>query len=278
MNRLHSLGRLALLVCLAGAGARLAAEDTKAGPDEIQALVKTLGDEDFEKREAAEKKLADLGPAAFDALRRAAAHGDTEELQTRAGKLAQKLVQAEQAKGWKRARVPLSGISFLGGGAGILAVGSAGVARLVIPGDKATQVEAVDEGVRVLHGEGKAKLEIVESLAGLRVTQGETVVKAVDGDDLEKVNPGLAQRCRSVCLAIPLDFNDAQLLTDSSKPWNGTLDEHLKAMDAAFERVAAKVKAAEMDETVRTALLKGLDAQKAGNTERLRKAAEETKK
>lgn len=266
------------LLCAAGIGARLAAEDSKPGADEIKALVRQLGEDDFERRETAEKKLADLGPVTFDALRHAAAHGETEELQVRAGKLAERLAQAELAKVQKRERIPLSGVSFLGDGEGILAISSAGLARLVIPGAKPTSVSVVPEGIQIEHGEGKEKLLIVESLVGLRIKQGDAVFKAVDIGDLKKAHPDFARSFDKFYVSVPVDFIDAQLLLDTFAPWSGPLEEHLKAMDKAYGRIKEKIEAAVLNEATRSVLVEALAAKKSSDAQSLRKSAEGAKK
>src|SRR5437016_5696061 len=48
------------------------------GAAEVSRLVKQLGSDDFWTREAASKRLKEIGAAALPALRRAASDGDTE--------------------------------------------------------------------------------------------------------------------------------------------------------------------------------------------------------
>ena len=59
----------------------------------IRALITQLGDDSFEKREAATKALAAIGLPAFELLRKAAASGADQELRERAAKLAKEMNQ-----------------------------------------------------------------------------------------------------------------------------------------------------------------------------------------
>src|SRR5262245_28189315 len=58
-----------------------------ADSQRIIRLIKQLGDEDFAKREAAGKELADIGELALPALRQAAASAKDLEVRARAGKI-----------------------------------------------------------------------------------------------------------------------------------------------------------------------------------------------
>lgn len=57
-----------------------------AQPDEPKALIEALGDEQFDKRQGAESRLKDLGPAALPALKAAREHADP-EIRRRVGEL-----------------------------------------------------------------------------------------------------------------------------------------------------------------------------------------------
>ncbi len=73
---------IGLLAAPHGQGPLLAASLLVAGqfpqPGEIAKLIKDLGDEDFQVREKATKRLTEIGVSALDALREAQAKGDAE--------------------------------------------------------------------------------------------------------------------------------------------------------------------------------------------------------
>ncbi len=62
----------------------------------IQELIEELGDGKFVKREAASKELLALGPAALDALRKAATSNDDLEVKTRAAAVIKVITEAQQ--------------------------------------------------------------------------------------------------------------------------------------------------------------------------------------
>jgi hypothetical protein len=57
----------------------------------IRGLIAQLGDDSFDKREAAQKSLADIGLPAFDLLRNAATEAADLEVRERAGKLVKEI-------------------------------------------------------------------------------------------------------------------------------------------------------------------------------------------
>jgi len=70
-----------------------ASEQKAIDPKAIAALVKQLGDDVFEKREAAEKELAKIGLPALELLRKTAAEGADLETRERAGRLTRQIGQ-----------------------------------------------------------------------------------------------------------------------------------------------------------------------------------------
>ena len=75
-------------------GAPNSLQDNKALADAetIRNLIKELGDEAFEKREAADKALAAIGEPALELLKKAAVDSPDAEVRQRAGQLANKIV------------------------------------------------------------------------------------------------------------------------------------------------------------------------------------------
>lgn len=69
----------------------LAAEN--APPEQIKAFIEALGDEQFDKRQGAESRLKDIGPAAVPALKAAREHADP-EVRRRAGELLSTIEQS----------------------------------------------------------------------------------------------------------------------------------------------------------------------------------------
>jgi WD40 repeat protein len=66
----------------------LACDDAKkATPEEIERLIKQLGDDDFEQREAAKKALESIGEPALGALRRAETESSDAEVRARAERI-----------------------------------------------------------------------------------------------------------------------------------------------------------------------------------------------
>src|SRR5262245_60176420 len=76
--------RLCLIPALA---LLLAADEPKPDAAEISRLVRQLGSEKFETRDAASKRLEAIGAAALGALREAASSSDDAEVKQRAGRL-----------------------------------------------------------------------------------------------------------------------------------------------------------------------------------------------
>ncbi len=75
-------------------GAPKAMQDKKAPVDAetIRNLIKQLGDDAFDKREAADKALEAIGEAALELLQKAAVDGPDAEIRQRAGQLANRIV------------------------------------------------------------------------------------------------------------------------------------------------------------------------------------------
>jgi WD40 repeat protein len=73
-----------VLVVVLGSGAVVARDEP---PPEIDKLIRQLGDEDFDTREAATAKLAEVGEPALPALKKAAAESRDVEVKQRAAKL-----------------------------------------------------------------------------------------------------------------------------------------------------------------------------------------------
>jgi hypothetical protein len=87
---------LIALACSALFLGTLVGEDAKnttpaATPADIERLIKQLGDDDFDKREAASRALEAIGEPAREALLRAAIDRDDAEVRRRAEKLAKAL-------------------------------------------------------------------------------------------------------------------------------------------------------------------------------------------
>jgi hypothetical protein len=68
-------------------------EKTVVKPAEIDRLIKQLGSNDFEEREAAQKALEKIGPRALEALRAAASKSTDQEIRGRAAKLVASIEQ-----------------------------------------------------------------------------------------------------------------------------------------------------------------------------------------
>jgi WD40 repeat protein len=81
------LACLALTLSLVTAGAGEDSPAKTAPPAEIDKLIKQLGSDDFDTREAATKRLSELGEAAWRPLRRAVAQSDDQEIRSRARQL-----------------------------------------------------------------------------------------------------------------------------------------------------------------------------------------------
>jgi hypothetical protein len=73
----------------AGVGSLRGNPGTAGKPDRVAALIKQLGDRAFARREAATKKLADIGEPALVALRKAATSSDDLEIRRRAERIIQ---------------------------------------------------------------------------------------------------------------------------------------------------------------------------------------------
>src|SRR5262245_36720645 len=89
------------LACLAGVEAAHAEPAQGTNPQRIAALIRQLGDDDFEKREAASKELDAIGEPALDALRKAAASGAEAEIRSRAKRIVESItgrIRAAAAK------------------------------------------------------------------------------------------------------------------------------------------------------------------------------------
>jgi WD40 repeat protein len=127
--------------------AQLMARDVKQQPDakRIAALIKQLGDDAFEKREAAGEELESIGMAALDALKKAAASGDP-EVGRRAAMLHQKIAatlqifryegHAKAGEGW------VLGVAFSPDGKRVLS--SAGTMNVSHPGAFGGSVRLLD--------------------------------------------------------------------------------------------------------------------------------------
>ncbi len=72
------LGMVVGVVLTAEAGSLRGDPGKETEPERIARLIKQLGDDDFEKREAASKELDAIGEPALDALRKAASDDDAE--------------------------------------------------------------------------------------------------------------------------------------------------------------------------------------------------------
>jgi WD40 repeat protein len=108
--RLAGIASLSWLLLAHAQDAPTPPDAKKGAPDEktIRALIKELGDESFEKREAAHKRLAAYGEAVLELLRRAAKEKREPEVQERLGQLIQAISssffvevrQFERHKNW----------------------------------------------------------------------------------------------------------------------------------------------------------------------------------
>lgn len=78
MNRPKVCAALLAVGLLLPATRPAPADQGKDAPDEIAELIRKLGDNDYEVREAAERRLIELGDAAIPALREARNHSDAE--------------------------------------------------------------------------------------------------------------------------------------------------------------------------------------------------------
>ncbi len=108
--RIHYLAAVACLGIVTAPTGAVAPPAAKA--DDIAKLVQQLGSDDFEEREAAQKRLEAIGAPALDILRKTAASTDDAEVKSRAGQLIDaitaKVLGAETAKlqgSWKLVRV-----------------------------------------------------------------------------------------------------------------------------------------------------------------------------
>jgi hypothetical protein len=92
---------VALVLAFGSGGSRLHGDLDKSEKSNpvaalINHLIKELGDDEFAKREAASKELAAMGPAALDALRKAAASSEDAEIRTRAARAIEVIVKAQK--------------------------------------------------------------------------------------------------------------------------------------------------------------------------------------
>lgn len=91
---------LILGLLLTASGAALAFRDEPKRPDEaaLRKLIDQLGDDDFDKREAAAKRLREVGLPALPLLRRAAKDSKDAEVRGRAADLAEAVAKSAFAQ------------------------------------------------------------------------------------------------------------------------------------------------------------------------------------
>ena len=92
MSRSHFLLLLTALlpVCPLVRGDEESPQATEA---EVARLIKQLGDDDFQRRQAAGERLEKLGPAAWEPLRHAAATSEDAEISVRSRELAARIAR-----------------------------------------------------------------------------------------------------------------------------------------------------------------------------------------
>jgi hypothetical protein len=145
------LGFLALMILPLGGSGK--ADLPQTGQPEIQRLIRKLGSENFQEREAASRDLAAIGEPARSALRSARDSSDL-EVRRRAARLVELLVDADAA----REAVALQGVWVL--------------KMTEYLGEKAEQdpVEDELEKLRARHRTPVEELEVVEDLSQRRTT------------------------------------------------------------------------------------------------------------
>ena len=86
------------LAVVAGVGSLRGNHGKAAKSDRVAALIKQLGDDAFDRREAASKELEDIGEPALAALRKAATSSDDLEIRRRAERIIQAIaIRADDA-------------------------------------------------------------------------------------------------------------------------------------------------------------------------------------
>ena len=92
--RTYTIGCSTLaLTLVAGFGGLCGEPDKEVKSDQVAGLIKQLGDNDFDKREVAGKKLEALGETALASLRKAATTSDDAEIRRRADQLVQTITE-----------------------------------------------------------------------------------------------------------------------------------------------------------------------------------------
>jgi uncharacterized protein (TIGR03067 family) len=126
---MRTVGRLCLLALIGGCVA--AAPPARVDTKRIAALVRQLGDEEFDRREEATRALNDVGEPALPALRLAVAKSDNLEIRRRARRLTEVIAGRLAARDQARLEGTWDGISFELNGAR-----TASDAKVVIDGGK----------------------------------------------------------------------------------------------------------------------------------------------
>jgi uncharacterized protein (TIGR03067 family) len=178
------------LACAGGVATSSAGAGKEAKADRVANLIRQLGDDEFEKREAASKELEAIGAPALDALRKAASHDDS-EIRRRAEQILQAVTGRIRAAAAKKELARWQGDWSGAAGEKLAIQGNQWVSSTPTFGPVSGTFKDIDV---------REKMTLVDLVVEAGPTKGRTakVIFRIDGDTLHY--------CGTYDAASPTDF------------------------------------------------------------------------
>jgi hypothetical protein len=233
------------------------AEDTQK---KIQKLIEQMDDDSFDVRNQASKALVDIGHAALEALKRAAHEHLSPELRARAEQAVLSIYRRELPV--REGTIMLSGIRFFDKERAMLATScDTGLALLVIPHGR-VKVRVLKKGVEIRSVEDGVETQILYTVFDIQVTMNEITLKGFSEEDLKARHPEAHAALLRHCRALPLDFAQAQVITDFAKPPKQPVADYVKDIKKSFTSLIELIRTSGVAVDLQEALTNELEAER----------------
>jgi hypothetical protein len=234
----------------------------------ILKLIEQMNDDSPEVRVRASISLAEIGRPALEALKKAAHEHQAPGVRERAEQAVLSIYQRDLRKDTEM----WSGMFPLDrGGRAVLVIGETGLPVIVIPRGR-YKAQTIDKGeIQITSVEGGVETKILYTVSQIQVTLGGKVFSTFDEKDLKAKHPEAYAALAGICPVPPLNFAQAQVIINSSRPPNQSVEDYVTDLQKSYESLIELIRGSSLAADLSGALVTELERVRDRRVEQARK-------